>query len=81
MDGKPLQVVQEERDLGVTISSDLKQTRHCKTACKKANTKSGFKARNFEYKTPGIMLTLYDSLVRPHLEYEVQFWFPIAGRT
>ncbi len=61
MSGEPLQGVQEERDLGVTIISDLKQIRHCKTACKKANTMLGFIARNFEYKTPGVMLTLYNS--------------------
>ena len=76
MQGKPLQVVQEESDLGVTISSDLKHTRHCKTACKKANTMLGFIARNFEYKTPEVMLSLYNSMVRPHLEYAVQFWSP-----
>lgn len=76
MGGEPLHVVQEERDLGVTISSDLKQIKHCKSACKKANTMLGFISRNFEYKTPGVMLSLYNSLVRPHLEYAVQFWSP-----
>ncbi len=63
-----LQTVQEEKDLGVTISTDLKHTKHCKSACKKANTMLGFIARNFEYKTPRVMLTLYNSRVRPHLE-------------
>ena len=76
MQGKPLQAVQEESDLGVTISSDLKHTKHCKAACKKANTMLGFIARNFEYKTPEVVLTLYNSMVRPHLEYAVQFWSP-----
>ncbi len=52
MGGEPLQTVQEEKDLGVTISADLKHTKHCKPACKKANTMLGFIARNFEYKTP-----------------------------
>ena len=74
--GKPFNVVQEEVDLGVTISSDLKFTKNCKSACKKANQMLGFIARNFDYKTPGVMLTLYNSLVRPHLEYAVQFWSP-----
>ncbi len=76
MGGEPLQVVQEERGLVVTISSDFKQTKHCKSACKKGNTMLGFIARNFEYKTPGVMLSLYISLVRFHLVYAVQFWSP-----
>ncbi len=50
MDGEPIQTVQKEKDLWVTISSDLKHTKHCKSACKKANTMLGFIARNFEYK-------------------------------
>ena len=76
MNGRPLQTVQEESDLGVTITNDLKPTKHCKLACKKANVMLGFIARNFDYKTPEVMLTLYNSLVRPHLEYAVQFWSP-----
>ncbi len=67
MGGEPLQTVQEEKDLEATISSDLKHTKHCKSACKKANTMLGFIARNFKYKTSGVMLTLYNSLARPHL--------------
>ncbi len=72
MGGKQLQVTQEERDLGITISSDLNKTKHFKTACIKTNTMLGFIVRNFEYKTPGVMTTLYNSLVRLHLEYAVQ---------
>ncbi|XP_050725194.1 uncharacterized protein LOC127002931 [Eriocheir sinensis] len=67
---------QEEKDLGVTISSDLKHANHCKKAYNKANTMLGFIARNFECKTPDVMLSLYNSMVRPHLEYAVQFWTP-----
>ncbi len=71
MGGKPLQTVQEEKDHGVTISSDLKHTKHCKSASKKADAMLGFNARNLEYKTPRVMLTLYNSVVRPHLGYAV----------
>ncbi len=54
---KPLRTVNEESDLGVTISSDLKITQNCKAACKKANTILGFVARNFLFKTPEAMIT------------------------
>ena len=36
----------------------------------------GFIARNFEYKIPQVMLSLYNFMVRPYLEYTVQFWSP-----
>ncbi len=55
MGGEPLQTV-EEKDLRVTMSGDMKHTKHYKYACKKANTMFGFIARNFEHKTPGVML-------------------------
>ena len=36
----------------------------------------GFIARTFEYRSKDIILPLYKSLVRPHLEYAVQCWSP-----
>jgi ribonuclease P/MRP protein subunit RPP40 len=76
MNGRTLSVVDEERDLGVIISKDLKFAKNCKSACKKANQMLGFIARNIDFKTPEVMRQLYNSLVRPHLEYAVQFWSP-----
>ncbi len=64
-----MQTMQEEKDLGVTISSEMKHTKHCESGCEKANTVLGFIARNFKYKTPEDMLTFYYSLVRPQPEY------------
>ncbi len=49
MGGEPLQTMLEEKDLGVTINSDLQHTKHCKSACKKANTMLGFIVRNYVY--------------------------------
>ena len=39
-----------------------------------ANKVLGFIARNFRYKNKELILPLYKSLVRPHLEHAVQFW-------
>ncbi len=68
--------VEEEKDLGVQIKSDLKNGTQCLAASRKANTVLGFIARNFQCKNPEVITRLYTSLVRPHLEYAVQFWSP-----
>ena len=68
--------VTEEKDLGVIVRSDLKCSTQCCVASRKANTILGFIARNFDCKTPEVITRLYTSLVRPHLEYAVQFWSP-----
>ena len=36
----------------------------------------GLIGRTFEFKSEKVILALYNSLVRPHLEYCVQFWSP-----
>ena len=43
---------------------------------KKANKVIGLIGRSFEYKSKDTILTLYNSLVRPLLEYCVQAWCP-----
>ena len=76
LQGQNLLKVDEEKDLGVIVKSNLKSGSQCLAASKKANTILGFIARNFECKTPDVITRLYTSLVRPHLEYAVQFWSP-----
>jgi len=65
-----------EKDLGVLISSDLKSTKQCIEVEKKAQRLLGYIKRQFRYRNKEIVLSLYNSLVRPHLEYAVQFWSP-----
>ena len=62
---------EEERDLGVTIHKSL--IAHC---IKRANQMLGMIRRSFQYTDRKIMLLLYKSMVRPHLEYAVQAWCP-----
>jgi ribonucleases P/MRP protein subunit RPP40 len=63
-------------DLGVLFNKDLKFSSQCIKVAKKANKILGLIYRNFENKNKKIMLSLYKSLVRPHLDYCVQIWNP-----
>ena len=76
LQGENLIKVEEEKDLGVIVKNDLKSGVQCLAASRKANTILGFIARNFQCKNPEVITRLYTSLVRPHLEYAVQFWSP-----
>lgn len=65
-----------ERDLGVFVCDNFKFSKQCIAAEKKAMKILGFIKRSFYYKSEKLILTLFKSLVRPHLEYAVQFWCP-----
>ncbi len=76
MNGVKLDSVQCVKYLGVSIASNLKFSQQYKDAESKANRMLGFINRNFSFKNKGIILPLYIDLVRPQLEYAVQFWSP-----
>ncbi len=73
MNGTKLESVQCVKDLDVSVASSLKFSQQCKDAAGKANRILGFINRNISFKTKDVILALYTSLVRPHLEYAVQF--------
>ena len=74
MDGQTWHTVDSEKDLGVMISSDLKSSNQCIQPCSKANKMLGMIKRTISYKKLEIMVRLYKTLVRPHLEYCVSLW-------
>ncbi len=76
MNGTKFESVQCVKDLGVSIPLSLKFSQECKDAAGKANRMLGFINRNFSFKNKDVILPLYISLVKPHLEYAVQFWAP-----
>jgi len=69
MNEHKLEECQEEKDLGVLVSNNLKVEPQCNQAFQKANRMLGLLKRMIDNKTPHIMLSLYKSLVRPHVEY------------
>lgn len=76
MKGKELRSTSQVKDLGVIITESLKPSIQCTTSANKANRALGFIKINFTYKSKDIIIPLYKSIVRPHLEYAVQFWSP-----
>ena len=71
-----LEVVDEEKDLGILIQSNLKVSAQCSKVIKRANIILGMIKRCFTCRSKNVVLKLYKSLVRPHLEYCVQSWRP-----
>jgi len=58
-----------EKDLGILISADMKCSQQCMYAANKASRVLGMIKRTISYKDPKIMVNLYKTLVRPHVEY------------
>ena len=63
-------------DLGVIISSYFKVSKQCEKAASKGNQILGLINRTITCKKKKIILNLYKSLVRPHLEFCIQAWRP-----
>ena len=74
MNGEILPVVMAEKDLGVITSSDLKWNLHITQAVNKAKAATGWISRNLICRNKFVMLNVYKSLIRPHIEYAVQVW-------
>ena len=65
---KVLGAQKSERDLGVIMQSDLKVDKECSKAENEANKRLGMINRNFKCKAKKVILPLYKSIVRPHLD-------------
>ena len=62
--------------LGIIISQDMKWTKHITQTCSHANRALGFIKINVKIRSPLIKEKLYNSLVRPHVEYASAVWSP-----
>ena len=76
MDGKQLDVVEEEKDIGVIVHRSLKPSKQCRKAAGTASAVLRQLARNFHFRDRNIIRKLYIQYARPYLEFASPAWSP-----
>ena len=70
----------EEKDLGVLFDTTLKFSSHIAATASKANRLVGLIRRTFKFLDQKMLVQLYKSLIRPHLEYANSVWNPVLKK-
>jgi len=80
LNGNVLQKVDEEKDLGISGTNDLKPIHCAKATAKAMQVLIGVIKRNFVLTDEEDLRRLFNGFVRPHLEYCVSVWWVVTGR-
>ena len=72
INGKEIESLSQEKDLGILIQEDLDWDSHVAKISNQANRILEMIRRNYEEKSVKNIGQLYNSFVRPHLEYALQ---------
>ena len=75
-DNSPIEQKDNLRDLGVRLSSNLSFSLQVEKAANSASQMVGWGLRTFRGRSSFLLLTLFKSLVQPHLDYCSQLWSP-----
>ena len=74
--GKNIKEKEHIKDLGIHISNDLTWTKQINEVVSKARSMSGWTMRTFQTRERVPMSTIWNSLVRPCLDYCSPLWSP-----
>ena len=66
----------KEKDIGLTIDDLLSFQSHISENANKASSTFGLLRRCFQFLDKKISISLYKTLVRIHLDYEISIWSP-----
>ena len=78
--GDEIEHVFMEKDLGITIDSELTFEEHISNKVRVANGIVGLMRRTFSYLDPSSFKKLFCAFVRPHLEYGQSVWAPFLQK-
>ena len=80
MKGELISIVQDNKYLGVTISNDLRWSKHCNKIAAKARSTLGIVRRSLHSANKEIKAKAFQALVRPQLEYASEAWNPYTDK-
>ena len=78
--GVDLEETKDDKYLGTYLQSDLRWNKQVNHAKNKATRTLNFLKRNFHHTSSSVKEKLFDTLVRPHLDYASAAWDPYTNK-